>query len=378
MRAYLMTGFGGPEKLEFREDVPDPEPGQGEVRLRVTAAGVNNTDIWTREGAYGDLGTGDPAAWRDTLMFPRVQGADLVGRIDRVGAGVPPERVGERVIVDPVLYTGGEVELAASGLMGSERDGDFAELASFPTAYQTAYRRVEHVALAQNEIVLVTGASGGVGSALVQLAKARGARVIAVVGPGKEEQALQTGADTTRARDAVPAGESVDASPTSWAAPPSPAILDALRPLGRYVTAGAIAGPFTELDLRKLYLKELTLVGSTVSTHEQFADLVRQIEAGRLHPLLAATYPLRDLPRTQADFVAKKFFGKLVITPQERSSLMTGDQHQVVQLGDQAVQLEFDLTLPGAAIGLLGGSDARGAGEPCATLLCASFEGSPR
>ncbi|TXK42384.1 zinc-binding dehydrogenase [Nonomuraea sp. C10] len=337
MRAYLLTGFGGPEKLEYREDVPDPEPGPGEVRLRVTAAGVNNTDIWTREGAYGDLGAGDPAAWRGALEFPRVQGADLVGWIDRVGAGVPPERVGERVIVDPVLYTGGEAELATSGLLGSERDGGFAELAtvpaenaipvdttltdaelaSFPTAYQTAYRMVERVALARDETVLITGASGGVGSALVQLAKARGARVVAVVGPGKQEQALRTGADAVLLRDDVPAGESVDVVADVVGGPAFPALLDALRPLGRYVTAGAIAGPLTELDLRKLYLKELTLVGSTVSTHEQFADLVRQIEAGALRPLLAATYPLRDLPRAQADFVAKKFFGKLVITPQE-------------------------------------------------------------
>jgi NADPH:quinone reductase-like Zn-dependent oxidoreductase len=337
MRAYLLTGFGGPEKLEYREDVADPEPGPGEVRLRVTAAGVNNTDIWTREGAYGDPGTGDHAAWRGALEFPRIQGADLVGHIDRVGAGVPSDRVGQRVIVDPVLYIGGETELASSGLMGSERDGGFAELATvpapnaipvdttltdaelatFPTSYQTAYRMLERIALAPGETVLVTGASGGVGSALIQLAKARGAHVISVVGPGKHQRARQIGADTTLPRDAVPTPESVDVVADVVGGPTFSALLDALRPLGRYVTAGAIAGPHTDLDLRKLYLKELTLIGSTVSTHEQFADLVRQIEAGTLQPLLAATYPLRDLPRAQADFVAKKFFGKLVITPQE-------------------------------------------------------------
>ncbi|TDD23249.1 zinc-binding dehydrogenase [Nonomuraea diastatica] len=335
MRAYLLTGFGGPEKLEYREDVADPVPATGEVRVRVTAAGVNNTDIWTREGAYGDPDSGHPSAWRGTMTFPRIQGADIVGHIDQVGEDVPVERIGERVIVDPVLYSGNEKDLASSGLMGSERDGGFAEfatvpaanalpvdstlddaeLASFPTAYQTAYRMVERVGLGESESVLVTGASGGVGSALVQLAKARGSHVVAVVGPGKEQQALQAGADATLGRGAVPERESVDVVADVVGGPSFSALLDALRPLGRYVTAGAIAGPVVNMDLRGVYLKELTLVGSTVSTHEQFAALVREIEQGGLRPFVAGTYPLRELPRAQQDFVSKKFFGKLVITP---------------------------------------------------------------
>ncbi|WP_245929100.1 alcohol dehydrogenase catalytic domain-containing protein [Murinocardiopsis flavida] len=110
MRAVLLTGFGGPEKLQYRDDVAEPQPGAGEVRIRVGAAALNNTDIWTREGAYGSAD--DPnadAGWRrEPLAFPRIQGADIAGRIDRVGAGVAEDRVGERVLVDPMLYSGDE------------------------------------------------------------------------------------------------------------------------------------------------------------------------------------------------------------------------------------------------------------------------------
>ena len=163
MRAVLLTGHGGLEKLEYREDVPTPEPAEGEVLISVGAAGMNNTDIWTREGAYGT--EDDPATtsgWRRgyPMRFPRIQGADIVGRIAGGGGGVNASRIGERVIVDNALYSGGEEALVTSGIFGSERDGGFAEyvavpaenahaiesplsdaeLATFPTAYVTSLR----------------------------------------------------------------------------------------------------------------------------------------------------------------------------------------------------------------------------------------------
>ncbi|MDH3675011.1 MAG: alcohol dehydrogenase catalytic domain-containing protein, partial [Anaerolineae bacterium] len=108
MSAVLLTGFGGPDQLAYRADVPIPEIEPNEVLLKVGACGINNTDIWTREGAYGR--EDDPnavSAWRqDAMQFPRIQGADIVGRIEAVGPNVSPSRLGERVIVDPVLYTG--------------------------------------------------------------------------------------------------------------------------------------------------------------------------------------------------------------------------------------------------------------------------------
>ena len=207
MRAVLLTGHGGPERLDYREDVAEPEPGAGEVLIAVGAAAINNTDIWTREGAYGSAD--DPAAvsgWRrEPMAFPRIQGADVAGRIVAVGAGVPETRIGERVIVNPVLYSDLGDGLVGMGYLGSERDGGFAEfvavpaanalaiesdlgdaeLASFPTAYLTAEGMLDRARVAAGEMLLVTGASGGVGSALVQLARARDARVVALAGRGK-------------------------------------------------------------------------------------------------------------------------------------------------------------------------------------------------
>jgi NADPH:quinone reductase-like Zn-dependent oxidoreductase len=126
MKAVLLTGHGGLEKLEYREDVPTPEPAEDEVLIAVGAAGINNTDIWTREGAYGT--EGDPATtsvWRrgSTMRFPRIQGADIVGRVVGVGEGVSDSRIGERVIVDNALYSGGEEGLVEGGRWEAYRRG---------------------------------------------------------------------------------------------------------------------------------------------------------------------------------------------------------------------------------------------------------------
>ncbi len=343
MRAYLLTGFGGPEMLQYRDDVPDPVAGPGEVRVRVAATGMNNTDIWTRAGGYGAGDDPDAVAgWRrEPLTFPRIQGADVAGYIDQVGDGVPASRTGARVLVDPVLYSGSEQELQSAGYLGSERDGGFAELvtvpadnahdvdsplsdaelATFPTAYLTAYRMLERAATRAGETVLVTGASGGVGSALVQLAVARGSQVVAVAGAGKEERARLLGAHATVSRDTpelaaavtAAAAGSVDVVADVVGGSMFSGLLNVLRPLGRYVTAGAIAGPLVETDLRTLYLNELQLLGSTLGTHEEFTAVLGHVTAGDLQPQLAGTYPLHDLPQAQEDFNAKRFFGKLAI-----------------------------------------------------------------
>lgn len=346
MRAFVLTGFGGPEMLQYRDDVPAPSVGPGEVRVRVTAAGLNNTDIWTREGRYGSgRDTAVAAGWRrEPLEFPRIQGADVVGEVDEVGDGVPAARIGERVVIDPMLYTGGEHDMLSAELLGSERDGGFAEyvtvpaanahavasplsdaeLATFPTACLTAYRMLDRARLAPGETLLVTGASGGVGSALLQLARARGSDVVAVVGAGKEDRARRLGAVATvrRGEPDLPAavhgslgGRPIDVVADVVGGPNFGGLLTLLRPLGRYVTSGAIAGPVVEADLRTVYLRQLELIGSSVGTHEQFAAVLAHVTAGDLEPLLAGAYPLQELHRAQADFAAKEFFGKLVVCP---------------------------------------------------------------
>ena len=348
MKAVLLTGHGGPEKLEYREGVPKPKPAEGEVLVEVGAAGVNNTDIWTREGAYGT--EDDPESsggWRrgEAMEFPRIQGLDIAGRIVVVGSSVPESRVGERVLVDFALYSGGKEEsLADAAIIGSERDGGFAEyvavpaenahpietsltdeeLATFPTAYLTAEHMLNRARVAEEELIFVTGASGGVGSALVQLARVRGARVVALVGPGKEEMARSLGAEAVVTRNVDSLVEAALDATGGWRFDVVADVvgggifgdlLDVLKPLGRYVTAGAIAGPMVSLDLRTLYLKHLELIGSTIGTHEEFSNLVNYIETGKIKPPLAGVYPLSEIKQAQEDFEKKDFFGKLVLVP---------------------------------------------------------------
>lgn len=348
MKAVLLTGHGGPERLEYREDVPIPEPAEGEVLVEVGATGINNTDLWTRRGAYGS--EEDPEAtggWRRDrpMRFPRIQGMDIAGRIAAVGDGVPESRVGERVLVNPVVYAGeGRKGLAEAEIAGSERDGGFAEyvavpapnahsvntslsdeeLATFPIAYLTAEGMLNRARLESGETLLVTGASGGVGSALLQLARVRGVRTVALVGSGKEERARDLGAGIVITRSdgrlsekvfEAMAGSEVDVAADVVGGDAFAELLKVLKPFGRYVTAGAIAGPLVSLDLRTLYLKHLELIGSTMGTREEFADMVGYVERGEIEPLLAGVYPLSKINEAQQHFEEKSFFGKLVLVP---------------------------------------------------------------
>ena len=345
MKAELLTGHGGLEKLVYRDDVPNPVPGPADVLVRVGAAGVNNTDVWTREGAYGTQDDpGSVNGWRrEALSFPRIQGADIAGRIVGVGDEVSADRVGERVLIDPALYSANGDGLLDAGILGSERDGGFAELvavpavnahpisssltdaelATFPTAYVTAERMLRRARVGEGDTVLVTGASGGVGTGLVQLAKLRGAWVAAVVGAGKEATITQIGADAVIARD-VPltaaverelGGRPLDVVADVVGGDAVNELLNLLRPGGRYVVAGAIAGPMATVDLRTVYLKQLDLLGSTMGDRSDFARLLDAIRSEALRPLVAATYPLSDLRRAQEDFMRKRFIGKLVVVP---------------------------------------------------------------
>lgn len=346
MRAVLLTGYGSIEKLEYREDVEMPALKADEVLVKVGACGVNNTDIWTRTGAYSaELDQHSAPDWPpEPMNFPRIQGADIVGSIQAVGSRVSASRLGERVIVNPTLYTGEEGGLLEAHFLGSERDGGFAEftavpaqnahriqsplsdaeLATFPTAYLTAQHMLNRIRLKRGETILITGASGGVGSALVQLSHMRGAQVAALVSSGKEERMRELGAEIVVTRDAdhldqvlaeALNGISVDVAADVVGGELFPVLLRILRKGGRCVTAGAIAGPLVNLDLRTVYLKHLEIIGSTLGTRQEFANLVKYIESGKLIPLLAGTYPLKNIRQAQSDFIAKQFFGKLVVVP---------------------------------------------------------------
>ncbi len=353
MSGVVLTGHGGFEKLEFRTDLPVPQVGRGEVLIRVAASAVNNTDINTRIGWYskgvregtsegGSAGFSssddDDASWTgEALAFPRVQGADCCGRIVAVGDGVDEARIGERVIVRNLLRTYVDSRPWECWTFGSECDGGFAQyakapsretfrvdcdwtdedLASIPCAYSTAEGMLHRANVVQDEIVLITGASGGVGSAAVQLAKRRGARVIAVVGESKTAEVQGLGADRV-----VPRGrslletvgkDSVDVVIDVAAGAAFPELPEVLKRGGRYAIAGAIAGPIVELDVRNLYLKDLTFFGCTFYEDAVFENLVSYIERGEIRPHVGRVYPLQDIVKAQQDFLSKTISGKLVL-----------------------------------------------------------------
>lgn len=360
MCGMILTGHGGPDKLVYRCDLDVPAPGEHEVLIEVTACGVNNTDIWTREGAYGTEDDPDAVSsyqrGDSTLIFPRIQGADIVGNVAAVGSGVPIARIGERVMVDFNIYNGGgddggrtDMDCANLDCIGNGRDGGFAEfttvpadqarlidtdktdieLATFCCAYITGEHMLERIALGSGERVLITGASGGVGSAVIQLCRARGAIPYALSSLDKQRALLDVGAEAVIAKDAddlvgaverALAGQPVDVVVDVVGGPQFNDLLRILRPEGRYITCGAIAGPVVELDLRTVYLKHLRLDGSSQGNRVDFDRLVEYIEAGKLKAMVGGVYKLSDLHRAQADFKAKTFIGKLVIVPDAKWS----------------------------------------------------------
>ena len=352
MSAVLLTGNGGFECLSYRTDVPVPQPRAGEVLIRVGACGVNNTDINTRTAWYSksvtaatEAGGGDGFAeaktedsgWTGAVpQFPRIQGADAAGRIVAVGEGVDPARVGQRVLVEPVFRAATRFEAT---YFGSEVDGAFAqfarvpsvhahpietaltdtELASFPCAYSAAENMLTRTALAAGERVLITGASGGVGSAAVQLARRRGSEITALASADKADGVRALGAARVEPRDAdlvaLFGQEHFDVVIDVAGGTGFPALLQVLKRGGRYGVAGAISGPIAELDLRTLYLKDLTLYGCTILEPQMFPNLVGYIQRGEIRPVVAATYPLSQIVEAQRAFLTKQHVGKIVLVP---------------------------------------------------------------
>lgn len=298
MRAVVLTGHGGPEKLEYREDYPKPVAESGEVVFRVMACGVNNTDINTRTGWYNRAvrtgtttdatGADDAGSWGGSIDFPRVQGADVCGIVEEIGQGVDESWLGKRILVDTWIRDGDHPKY-----FGSEVDGGFAEyskcpvasahaidcdlshaeLATFATSYITAENMLNRASVGLNDTVLIPGASGGVGSALIQLCKRRGAVVVAMCSPAKAAQVEALGADAVLPREpedleadlraALNGREKVDVLADVVGGPYWPKFLAALDRGGRFVSAGAIAGPIVEFDLRTFYLNDLSFFGAT-------------------------------------------------------------------------------------------------------------------
>ena len=337
MNAVLLTGHGEYDKLRYTTNYPTPKPKENEVLVKIKAAGVNNTDINTRIGWYSKSKDADDASWGGTpLSFPRIQGADVCGEIVAVGINIEKRRIGQRVLIEPSLQKINGQQLKSAHYFGSECDGGFAqyctvsnehaweikstyshiELASFPCSYSTAENMLTRTHVDENDTVLISGASGGVGSAAIQLARARGAKVIAITSKSKFNEIKALGADTVSREDnlvKVLGENSVSVVIDLVAGESWEEFLDVLKPKGRYAVSGAIAGPIVKLDVRTLYLKDLSFFGCTILEECVFGNLIRRIKKEQIKPLVSRVFDLEDIKKAQEEFLTKKHIGKIVL-----------------------------------------------------------------
>lgn len=357
MRAVVLIGHGGLDKLVFHNEWSTPKPGPSDVLIKVHACGLNNTDVNTRSGwysktvseattggAYQEVGEDDPTWGGAPITFPRIQGADVVGTVVAAGEAAERALIGKRVMADCWLrdWTNPE-DKESVGYFGSECDGGFAEytvidhrnvrpidtpltaaeLATFSCSYTTAENMLRRAEVGEGDVVLITGASGGVGSALIQLANRRGAVTVAMASRAKHGQLEPLKADALLDRApgdlAVALHQAIGRETVTVVAdivggPYWPKLIDVLARAGRYVCSGAIAGPMVDFDLRTFYLNDLTFTGSTVTSTKVFPDLVGYIERGEIKPLLAAAYPLKQLQEAQQAFIDKQHAGNIVVT----------------------------------------------------------------
>jgi NADPH:quinone reductase-like Zn-dependent oxidoreductase len=352
MMAVVTTGNGGYDKLEYR-NVPVPKLQAGEVLIEVLAAGVNNTEINTRLGWYsasvtgstGDAAQGsskttaiEDGGWNETTPFPLIQGTDCCGRVVEAHSRQHSQLVGSRVLVRACMRRTG-FESLDNIWMASDFDGAFAqyvkvpasevfvvncdwtdaELATIPCAYGTAENMIHRAGIGSQDTVLVAGASGGVGSAAIQLANCRGAEVIGIAGKAKIDQVKSLGVSRVleRGADIVASlgAKSIDVVVDNVGGESFGKMIEVLKQGGRYVSSGAIGGPLVTLDMRSFYLKDLKLIGCTAWDEPVFPNLVSYIENGKIRPLVAKTFPLQNIAEAQQEFLEKKHFGNFVLIP---------------------------------------------------------------
>ncbi len=340
MRAAIFAENGGPEVVTI-EDVETPEPAAGEVRLRVEASAMNHLDLWIRRGL--------PI---DTTM-PHIGGSDIVGTVDAVGPGVDDSLVGNRCVVDPSKsyewYELGRIagaDVAPLALIGEHTQGGFAEFAVVPAANLMAVP--EHVdsataaaaalvgvtawrglmtrgALRAGETVLITGASGGVSTMGIQFAKLAGATVHAVTSSAESvARVKELGADFAYDRTAEDWGRAVwqntskrgvDLCLDSAGAEVWPAILKGLGVQGRLVSYGATTGPKAQVDIRLLFWRQQSILGSTMGTPAEFREAMSLVYAGTVTPPIHAVLPLEQARAAHEMLEAGQVFGKIVLTP---------------------------------------------------------------
>ncbi|MEG3081003.1 zinc-binding dehydrogenase [Halomonas sp. 5021] len=361
MAAMLLTGHGGIEKLEYRQDVATPKPQAGQVLVQVTATAKNNTDRKAREGLYPTKDKGDVTSFamggEPTLTFPRIQGADVAGRVVAVGEGVDASRIGERGLLDFNLYADDRRDINLTpDYYGHGADGGYAEYIAVPSdqfhhvpnpalhdaelaamgmcSYQTAYHMMTSAGIGAGERVLVTGASGGVGTALIQLCRVVGAIPYAVSQPDKADALLALGAEAVIDRGDLPTfvdrvlattgGQPIDAVMDLVGGEMTNLFIDTMivdmqhrKRYPRLSIAGASGGNLSEVMWTRIYLYQVQIFGVSHGTREEAEQLIAWIRSGELKPVLHAAFKLSELHDAERYFVNRgsNYLGKIVIVP---------------------------------------------------------------
>lgn len=344
MKAVCFYEHGGPDRLRY-ESVPDPVPGPGEVVVRVKACALNYLDLWERKGLPGV-----------PIPLPHISGSDIAGMIERVGAGVRHVKPGDKTLVNPGLscmhcehcYQGNDNQCREYSVLGYLSNGGYAELvkipavnalpypgempfseaAAIPLVFMTAWHMLStRCAIRPGEDVLILGAGSGVGSAAIQIAKLFHARVIATAGTdAKIEKARALGADHVinhskqKIRDRVreiTTKRGVDIVFEHVGAATWEDSVSCLARHGRLVTCGATTGFDVRLDLRHLFAKEVSILGSYMGSKHELLQVLKLVQQRLLHPVVSEVMPLKDAARAQQMMEAREHFGKIILVTEQ-------------------------------------------------------------
>src|SRR5580700_10658554 len=340
MKAVRIHAFGASEVLMY-EEVPDPQPRKDQVLVRVKACSLNHLDVWVRKGMPG-------------VKLPHILGSDIAGEIAEVGEYVSEFRVGQRVLLAPMSFCGRCAKCVAGlqnqcrefTVLGNAVDGgnceliaapaanvipipdslDFNQAASVPLVFVTAWHMlVGRAGIRPGQTVLVLGAGSGVGIAAIQIAKLFHCRVITTAGDeAKLAKGRELGADyginhyTQKISEEVRKitnKEGVDIVLEHVGAATWEESVKSLKNAGTLVTCGATTGPNVALDLRHLFARQLTLLGSYMGTMGELHEVLRHVFAGRLKPVVDRVFPLSELRAAHEYLEGSQMFGKIVVNP---------------------------------------------------------------
>jgi NADPH:quinone reductase-like Zn-dependent oxidoreductase len=339
MKAVRIHEFGGPEVLRY-EDVPDPTPRKDQVLVRVKACAMNHLDLWVRKGLAG-------------INLPHVLGSDVAGEIVEVGDYVTGFKAGQRVLLAPMHFcnhcakcvAGLQNQCPEFTVLGNRVDGgnceliavpavnvipipdslDFNQAASVPLVFLTAWHMlVGRGGIRPGQTVLVLGASSGVGIAAIQIAKLFHARVITTAGDEKKlEKAHALGADyginhykqkISEEVKKITSKEGADIVMEHVGAATWEESLKSLKPAGTLVTCGATTGPNVGIELRFVYSRQLSVLGSYMGTMGELHEVLAHVFAGRLKPVVDRSFPLKEVRAVHEHMEKSQMFGKMVLT----------------------------------------------------------------